>query len=195
MDRKRSLTGFTKLAQMGIIALVLGMICFFYVKKVYDPERRRFKAVYEKWGKVSQEIKTLGWNQRDNKKFLSSILEHEKELRKAKAALEQARDLLVKDEDLSGILTGISQIAASYDLVILQFGPVDAEGAKIADDTGEGFSLRREHYRLIMSGSFIKFRSFLKEIGYLPKLVTVENVVIEPESKDGFLKINLLLSV
>ena len=41
----------TKLEQMGIIALIAVIACFFYVKRIYEPECKRFKKLKEEWVK------------------------------------------------------------------------------------------------------------------------------------------------
>lgn len=180
----------TKLEQMGIIALIAVIACFFYVKKVYEPGCKEFKKLEEEWGKLSKEIKELEW-QEGGKDASSSIREKEEELEKAKSEFKKTSSVLTDKGELAEMLTQISRLAGQSNLRIREFSPADK---KELQDKKE-LSLNRSSHKLIITGSFLDFKDFLKEIGVLPKLVTVKKVVIERESEGESLRITLLLSI
>lgn len=181
----------TKFEQMGIIALIVVIACFFYVKKVYEPECKKFKAFKEKWIKLSKDVKDLKWEQGSSESALVSIQEKEEELKEAKSELKKASTVLANKEDLSEVLTRISHLAGHHNLKIREFSPVDEEGFQ----NDEKAFLKRSLHNLIIVGDFLDFKDFLKEIGYLTKLVTLEKVVIERENEGESLRIALLLSI
>ncbi|MCK5305985.1 MAG: type 4a pilus biogenesis protein PilO [Candidatus Omnitrophica bacterium] len=180
----------TKLEQMGIIALIAVIACFFYVKEVYEPECKKFKALKENWTKLSKEVKELKWKQ-GSKDIFSSIQEKEEELAEAKSKLKKASAILADKEDLSKVMTIISQLARQHNLKIQEFSPVEGNNPQ---DAKEVF-LNRDFHKLIIVGEFLDLKEFLKGLNFLPKLVTVDKVLIEREGKKSNLKITMLLSI
>lgn len=187
----------TRLEQMGIIALSVVIACFFYVKKVYEPECRKFKAIHKKWVKLSKEVKDLKWEQGSKKAIFSSIQKREEELKEAKSELKKVSVVLAGKDDLPEVLTRISRLAVECNLKIREFSPADNSvrnfdgkpNIKISD------RVKRNFHNLIIVGGFLDFREFFKKIGFLPKLVTVEKVMIERENEGESLKIALSLSI
>lgn len=187
----------TRFEQVGIIALSAVIACFFYVKKVYEPECRKFKAIHKKWVKLSKEVKDLKWEQGSKKAILSSIREREKELRKAKSELKKVSGVLAGKEDLSEVLTRISRLAVECNLKIREFSPADNSVRNFDEELNTKISneAKRNFHNLIIVGGFLDFREFFKKIGFLPKLVTIEKVEIERESEGENLRITLLLLI
>lgn len=181
----------TRLEQTGIIALVVIIACLFYVKRVYEPQRNKVKAIHKKWDKLTGEVKVLRWEYGSSEAIISSIQEKEKELRKAKTGLNEASAVLGSKEDLSEILTEISQLAGARNLKIQEFSPVNER--EVQDD--EKVFLKRGFHNLIMVGGFLNFKEFLRELSFLPKFVMVKKIVIERENYEGDLRIDLLLSI
>jgi len=187
----------TKLEQMGIIALVVIITFFFYVKKVYEPECKRFEAARKKSVKLTKEIKNLKWEEGEIEDILSSISKKEKELRKVESELEKIATVLADKEDLSTVLTRISRLAGEHNLKIREFSPADAPVTKFdkkADITASD-DIKRNLHNLVISGRFLDLKEFLKDMGLLPKLVTVEKIVVERKTEEEELSINLLLSI
>ena len=181
----------TKLEQVGIVALVAVIACFFYFKKIYEPECKKFKAVKEKWVKFSKEVETLKRKEGGSKFASASIKEKEEELRTAKAELKRVSVVLASRQDSSEILTRISCLATEHNLKIQEFLPVDANDIQ---DVEEVF-FKRSFHSLIMVGEFLDFKEFLEGLGALPKLVIVEKVVVERKREEEFLKIILLFLI
>ncbi|MCK4947020.1 MAG: type 4a pilus biogenesis protein PilO [Candidatus Aureabacteria bacterium] len=189
---KKSMTRFE---QMGIIALVVVIACFFYVKKVYDPESKKFKALRKKCSKLFSEVRILKWQQKEGKDIFVLIEKNTEKLREEQTKFGEVRLSLAGREDLPQVLTAINQIAAANNLRINEFKDVDASSKTDKLKTEEMYELRRSRHSLVMFGNFVNFKAFLKSIGQLPKLVTVENVVIERERKRDILKITLLIAI
>ncbi|MEW6103255.1 MAG: type 4a pilus biogenesis protein PilO [bacterium] len=178
----------TKLEQMGIVALIAVIACFFYVKKVYEPECKKFKELKGEWDKLSKEVKGLKW-QVPSKDTFSSI--QEEELEKAKSELKKANFILVNEKGLAETLIQISRLTKQYNLKIKEISPADEKEPQ----DKKGLSLNRTLHNLVMAGNFLDFKNFLKEIKSLSKLVTIEKVLIERESEGENLKIILLLAI
>lgn len=185
----------TRLEQMGIIALIVVIACFFYVKKVYEPECKRFKVLKEKWIKLSKDVKDLKWKQGSSKSVLASIQEKGEELREVKSELKKSSAVLANKEELPEVLTKISRLASQYNLKVREFAPADGliknfeKGLDIEISNG----VKRSFYNLTTVGTFLDFREFLRGLEFLPKLVMVEELMIERESEN--LRIVLLLSI
>jgi Tfp pilus assembly protein PilO len=186
----------TRLEQMGIIALVAVIACFFYVKKVYEPEREKFKEFRTKYIKLTSEVKTLRWERGDEKTVIASIQKQEENLQKAKVELKKTRSVLARKEGLPEILTEINRLAAQNNLKIREFSPAESMKKKSGKSTDPKDSERvsRNSYKMVMNGSFLDCKEFLRELGFLSKLVTIGNVIIERENESD-LKIDLLLSI
>lgn len=185
----------TKFEQMGIIALVAVIACFFYVKKVYDPESKKFKAVRKKCSKLFSEVRILRWQQKEGKDIFALIEKNTERLREEQAKLTEVQLSLAGREDLPQVLTAINQIAATNNLRISEFKDVDVSSKTDKNKAEEMYELRRSRHNLVMFGNFVNFKTFLKSIGQLPELVTIENVVIEREKKKDTLKITLLIAI
>lgn len=180
----------TQLEQTGIIALIAVIACFFYVKKVYEPECKRFKALKQEWGKLSKEVGELE-SQEGNKDISSSIRENEEKLDVAKAELKKTSSVLTSKEELSETLTQISRLVGQCNLKIREFVPVEKKELQAKINP----FLNRSLHKLVITGGFLDFRDFVNEIKALPKIVTVEKAAIERESEGEELRIVLLLSV
>ncbi|MCK4518839.1 MAG: type 4a pilus biogenesis protein PilO [Candidatus Omnitrophica bacterium] len=180
----------TKLEQMGIIALVVVAACFFYVKKVYEPEYKKVKELHKKHIELLGEVKVLKRKQGGRKSIFSSIREREEELEGVKSELKKASLALAGKEELSEVLTMISVLAKEHNLKIREFSPVDDKELQNSETVFQ----KRNLYNLIMVGGFLDFKDFLKSIEHLPKLVTIERVVVKREDEEG-LKLELLISI
>ncbi len=181
----------TKLEQTGIIALIVVIACFFYVKKIYEPECKKLKGLRVKQAELLNEVKVLKRKQGSRESVSDSILKMEEELRIAKSELKKASLVLAGKEELSEVLTRVSRLAGEHNLKIREFSPVGDKEIKI----NETVSQKRDLYNLIMVGGFLEVKDFLKNVGLLPKHVIIEQVVIERENSESGLKITMLLSI
>lgn len=187
------LSKLTKLEQTGLISVVIIFGCIIYFKKVYQPLHKKFTEIKKQSILLSEEVKTLKWEMGSKEKIQSSIKERKEELRDARAAFNKAREIISGREDLSLILTEISGLAGRYRLKIQTFSPVTQKKTDDKDEDDEQWS--HSQHRLIIVGQFPDFKAFLKELGYLPKLVTVDEVSVERDKKNRALTFRLLLSI
>ncbi|MCL0041108.1 type 4a pilus biogenesis protein PilO [Thermodesulfovibrionales bacterium] len=180
----------TKLEQMGLVTLVVIVGFFFYMERVHDPMYQRLKVLREEEAELREEVERLEWGELRGKEAAVFIQDAEDELKEAQSKLEQASLILAAEGDLPEILAGISQLAKKHNLSLEKFLPVSAP---VVSNLDQGLVERRFYDLIALTGSFLDFRDFLREIGYLPKLVTIEKVNIE--RKEGKLRIVLLISI
>ena len=181
----------TKLEQTGLTAIFIILACIVYVRKVYQPQREKFVSTREKRAKLSGEVNSLKYRLGSMDELRDTIAKRKRDLQKIRDEFATSREIIGSREALSEMLTGISRMAVRYNLKIQNFSPVDQPGGG-GEDSPEW---KHSFHRLIMRGHFLDFKAFLREIGYLPKLVTVEEVIVEREDENRGLKITLLLAI
>lgn len=180
----------TKLEQMGLITLAIIMGFFFYMRNVYDPAHQRLEALREEQAELREKVEYLEWGELRGKEAAFLIQGKEERLKEAQLELEKSDFVLATFEDLPEMLAGISQLAKKHNLSLEKFLPVSAP---VVSNLDRGLIERRFYDLIALTGSFLDFRDFLREIGYLPKLVTIEKVNIEREEKK--LRMVLLISI
>ena len=117
-------------------------------------------------------------------------------MRQAKSELGKIRNTKNKKRNSAGILAAVNQIAAEYDLEIKDFSPAenrDIEGLK--KEIKKTFYSKSNFYNLVLTGSFVNLKGFLKELIYLFEQIGIMNITVEREGENKSLKITLLLSI
>ena len=193
MDRRN----LNKFEQMGIIAVVMILALLFYSKKVYKPEVKRFVKLRKEWIEISSEVRTL--KEDYGKQTLPTAIQQEKKnLQQAKLELDKVKNSAGYEKNLAGILTTVNQIAAKCNLKIKDFNPVDINERSLeATKTTQGKEpfFKGNFYNLVITGNFMNFKGFLRELACMSKQVSIANIAIESEAENESLKITLLLSI
>ena len=186
----------SKFEKVGLIVCVGIILFYFYVTKIYDPTLKKFIEVRKEYTKFYREVQLLKQRPIEKGVFIS-LQQQQKELQKAEDEFNKIKNLLLaKKEDVGGILTRINQFAVANNLKISFFNPLDKKDFQdIKDLNKKKVFLNLSYYNFQMEGNFIDFKEFLYDFDQLPKLVLVENLIIEHEGEDEALKITIVLSI
>ena len=181
----------TKLEQIGIVAMVGVVGMFFYLKLVYDPAIKKYSAVQKKWVKLTKETAEL----KGEESAARGIKNLKKRLKEVKSGLRKAESCLVKDaskaDDLMIRLLGLAE---ENSLEVKSYKSLDKTVVKEMIKT---LLYKRRYYDIMIDGSYENLILFLRKIGLLEQLVTVEKIDIKNRAnvEKGNLEISLLLSI
>lgn len=186
---KRRLTRFE---QIGITGLVLVLTCLIYVKNFYEPTHRKYMKIFEKHEKLRSQFKKLERKHSGSENIKASIESTQKKLFETQTGVNHNTVPLATRTDVIEMLAEISLLAGTQNLKIKKFLPVEQQ--KISGQEINSVRERTQHC-LVMTGNFIDLKKFVSGLDGLPKLVIVENMMIERINNRGNLKISLKLSI
>ncbi len=181
----------TKLEQIGIVVMVGIVGMFFYLKLVYDPTIKEYSTVQKKWVKLTKDVAKL----KDEEVTARGIENLKKRLKEVKSGLRKAESCLVKDASKADdLMISLLGLAEENSLEVKSYKSLDLTMVKEIIKT---LLYKRKYYDIMIEGRYENFIVFLRKIGSLQQLVTVEKIDIKNKAnvEGGNLEIALLLSI
>jgi Tfp pilus assembly protein PilO len=185
---------FTNLEKVGIVVAIIVMVTFTYQKHVYSPLEKKIQRLNVNHKKLSDSVSMLR-SQQAGGKIKRDISQLRRRLGQERKLLKQAEACLANDSEVSKISNQILTIASKCGVAVKLYSPVtDKEFIKLVGKDKIDTYYNRPHYKMILSGSFRRLKSFLWEITQLPRLVIIENISFE-KTKKGTLTATLGISI
>ncbi len=176
-----------------MLAIIM-MVTFTYQKYVYSPLEKKIQNLNVNHKKLSDSVSMLRSQQAEGR-IKRDISQLRKRLDRERKLLKQAEACLANDSEVSKISNQILSIASQCGVAVKLYSPVtDKEFTKLVGKDKIDVYYDRPHYKIILSGSFGRLKSFLWEITQLPRLVMIENISFE-KTKKGTLTATLGISI
>ncbi len=176
-----------------MVAIIV-MVAFAYQKYVYSPLGKKIQRLNVNYEKLSNNVNMLR-SQQAGGRIKRDISQLRRRLGQERKLLKQAEACLANDSEVSKISNQILAIASKCRVTVKLYSPVtDKEFIKLMGKDKINTYYDRPHYKMILSGSFRRLRSFLWEITQLPRLVIIENISFE-KTKKGTLTATLGISI
>ncbi len=167
---------------IGICCIIIIAGIFIYSHFIYPAQGRKLNRLKNELIKKSSAVKSLKQEQMSGRPD-RKIRTLKKKISKASTELREAEAHLATDEERDTLGARILQIAGIEGLTIRNYSRIN-EREIINGLTDSDEMLQSACYRLILSGSFNKARSFLKKINGMPKMITMRRLHIEMPEKD-----------
>ena len=173
---------------------IITIVTFAYQKYVYSPLEKKIQRLNVKYEKLSNNVNMLR-SQQAGGRIKRDISQLRRRLSKERKLLKQAEACLANNSEISKISNQILAIASKCGVTVKLYSPVtDKEFAELVGKDKIDTYYDRPHYKMILSGSFGRLRSFLREITQLPRLVIIENISFE-KTKEETLTATLGISI
>ncbi len=183
----------TKFELMGIVGVVGIIICFFYVKKVYEPEYKRLAAVKKKYTEVSKTVENLKWTQPKDtslSRMKEKVSQVESEVNAMKLLHKKQR------QEIHRSLNEVLEIVMMYGLIVKSFSLAeDKKDKKFSDQQDQDIVPQKEKFNLVLKGNFIDLKRFIKGIIDMNQGINIENIDIVKKEINEMPEIRLVLSI
>lgn len=185
---------FTRLEQIGILAAMVVVVTFGYLKFInHDPDRK-LKRSQSEYAKVAGEVERLqkGAESGHDKGAITRL---RRQIGKIEAELEQTEKLLAQRKEKDRVANTIVKLATESGLLIKTFGEVTGKGA-IANITGqEATPYPHKYYRFTLKGGFQDLRRFLGRIDDLPKLIAIRRIDIQKIEEEAYMRATVWIGI
>lgn len=187
---------FTKMEQAGILAAIVVIGTFLYLKFVNRDPGRMLKRVKVEHARIVVETDRLRHEARvgTQKQAVRKLRER---ISGANRRLEEAETALAKPGEMDRMAGRIVKTAAEGGLIIKEFKEIkDAIALKeILASTGDKTLYPQRYFMIVLKGRFLDLQRFVSEIDGLPKLVVVRKVAIEKLEEESFIRAALWISI
>lgn len=168
----------TKLEKFGLLGAVIIACTFLYVKKVYEPEEKKFKQTVASLNKVVGEINGL---------------KHVPHVNQIRGELEDARKKLAElNEKLQGSLVQTGSQQEVTRLLRRISEQIESSGLRIESLIPEGLTkdlildMSWTQHQVSLSGPFYGFLYLLHSLQDMPDAIRIKDVHLKKE-KDGLM--------
>ena len=171
------------------MAGIVGM--FLYLKIVYDPAIKKYTVAQKKCVNLTKDVSKLK-NEEVSARGIKGL---KKRLKELESGLRKTESSLAKDvntaDDLMSMVLGLAE---KNNLVINNYKSLDETLSK---EIIKALLYKRKYYDIMIDGRYNNFVAFLRKIGQLPQLVTVEKIDIKNKAivENERLEILLQLSI
>jgi|LGVE01.1.fsa_nt_gb Tfp pilus assembly protein PilO len=183
----------TRLEQVGIVAGIVVIGLFIYLKHFHSDASRRHRRVETEWVKLSSSVDCLR-SEAETGRVRRSISKLRKRMDKAQQDLDKSELCLAEDAQIDTIANKIVATAAEIGLMIKGFSQITDKKAIEAVTNGEDV-YRFRYYRVTLKGGFGSLRAFLEKINNFPKLIALRSITIEKPEDEDLLRAELWLSM
>ncbi len=189
--------GMTKTQQILVVVAVTMISLYFFLSKVHDPLSEELKAAIEKnntlveaINELNKEPVTTAGIQKSIKKLTPEVSELEAELKKLQASVLTPGDIVEE------IIMRVNEIASNNGLLVKELVPVKAGDAKLSPGAlKEQKEFDRSCYRMKISGDFIDFYTFVRELNTIEYLVNIANFSVESAGEAGRVNVDMLVII
>ncbi len=183
----------TRLEQIGILAAVVVIGTFGYLKFVNADPGRKLKRTKTEYSKLTAEVDRLKKEARSGNEK-RELARFRKKVSKAREQLEQTETLLVQDETKDRMVNTIVKMATESNLMIKAFGEV-AEKSAIGDISGGPTPYTHRYFSITLKGRFQTLRRFLDKVDDLPKLIAIRKIDIQKIDEDAYMRATVWIGI
>jgi Tfp pilus assembly protein PilO len=179
--------------QIGILAAVVVIGTFGYLKFVNADPGRQLKRVKGDYSKLAAEVDQLEKEARSGRerRALDSL---RKKVAKAREKLEETETLLARGEAKDRVANTVIKMATESSLLIKSFGEISEKGA-IGNISGGPTPYDHRYFTLTLQGRFQALRQFLKKVDDLPELVAIRKVDIQKNDDEAFMRATVWVGI
>ena len=183
----------TRLEQTGILAGIIIIALFCYLKFVNQDPGRKLRRTEKELKKISLEVKNLKQQERSGsvKRALRKL---RKEIPAAEKKLEKVEERLARRGAADELANEIIRCAAKGGLKINEFSHITDKSRIKELRRGENF-YKNTFYKLSLQGKFGRFRVFVDKVAKMPYLVALRKIKIEKNEEDKSMQAELWFSL
>ena len=169
------------------MAGIVGM--FLYLKIVYDPAIKKYTVAQKKYRNLTKDVSKLK-NEEISARGIKGL---KKRLKELESGLRKTESSLAKDVNMADdLMAMVLRLAEENNLVINNYKSVDET---MSEEIIKTLLYKRRYYDIIINGRYNNLVVFLRKIGRLPQLVTVEKVDIKNKAIVENEKLEILLQL
>ena len=183
----------TRLEQTGILAGIIIIALFCYLKFVNEDPGRKLRRTEKELKKISMEVKNLRQQEKSGsvKRALRKL---RKEIPVAERKLEKMEERLVRPAIADELANEIIRCAAKGGLKINEFSHITDKSLIKKLRRGENF-YKNAFYKLSLQGRFGRFRALVDEVVEMPYLGVLRKIKIEKKEEDKYMQAELWFSL
>jgi Tfp pilus assembly protein PilO len=179
----------TRMEWAGICCLIIIAGFIVYSRFIYPNAGRKIDRIRSEVMKKRTEVLFLKQEQLSGRPE-KRVRRLKSEVQKARSALNEAERLLATDAERDVFGAKILEMAGLEGLTIRNFNRV-TEKETIYGLTNSDDVMQSACYRIILSGTFDRVRSFLQKINGMQRLVTMRRLHIEVPEKDRVMQMEV----
>ena len=169
------------------MAGIVGM--FLYLKIVYDPAIKKYTVAQKKYRNLTKDVSKLK-NEEISARGIKGL---KKRLKELESGLRKTESSLAKDVNMADdLMAMVLRLAEENNLVINNYKSVDET---MSEEIIKTLLYKRRYYDIIINGRYNNLVVFLRKIGRLPQLVTVEKIDIKNKAIVENEKLEILLQL
>jgi Tfp pilus assembly protein PilO len=183
----------TRMEQIGILAAVVVIGTFGYLKFVNADPGRKLKRTKTEYTKLTAEVEKLRKEAHSGreKRALASL---RKKVSKARDKLEQTETMLAQGETKDRVANTIVKMATESSLLIKTFGEITEKSA-IGDISGGPAPYDHRYFTVTLKGRYLALQQFLNKIDNLPKLIAIRKIDIQKIEDEAYMRATVWIGI
>ena len=184
------------------IMLAIGldiMLAFAWMQYLYDPATRALTKIVKDYNALVGEINTLNETPVDIRRVQASIAPLDKKLKAMTQETDELKRLALATGELRDeIIFRVNDAARSNVIRVHEITPTPLEkAATLPKNIGAEFkNMDRAVFRVRCSGDFIDLFAFVRSLGQMNRLVSLESMIIlKSKEQDGHVDVEFYLAV